>query len=389
MPIPSSRTLKIAALCSAYFPLSHADVIVSRWLCPRPTDAKWGWPACDGPRSEIASLYVAQFPSDDTSREVATRFEVPMFASIRDALTLGTSALAVDGVLLIVEHGDFPLNSRRQKLYPRFEWFQQIVEVFQDTGRVCPVWIDKALSWNPEQARQIVETAREMKIPLMAGSSLPHAGFSPPFNWQNENLEEVVALFYGGPEIYGFHSLELVHSLMQRCGGVQPVSSVEVLCGEEVWQAMDKGQWSRELFDNALGATRQQESGDVRYNCQPNPDLEAVLSQAHRRGGMTATTAELSPVSPLAWKVKRTAGTREVYVMLAGHLGTHCVAARSESGKVWAGEINSSGAQEFHPHFAIQNRAVEEFFVSGTPSIPLENALQSSVAIAAFMEALA
>jgi hypothetical protein len=70
---------------------------------------------------------------------------------------------------------------------------------FRDTGRVCPVWIDKALSWNPEQARQIVETAREMKIPLMAGSSLPHAGFSPPFNWQNEKLEEVVSLFYGGP----------------------------------------------------------------------------------------------------------------------------------------------------------------------------------------------
>jgi hypothetical protein len=221
-------------------------------------------------RSEIASLYVAQFPADDTSREVAARFEVPMFASIREALTLGTSELAVDGVLLIVEHGDYPLNSRRQKLYPRFEWFQQIVEVFRDTGRVCPVWIDKALSWNPEQARQIVETAREMKIPLMAGSSLPHAGFSPPFNWQNEKLEEVVALFYGGPEIYGFHSLELVHSLMQRCGGVQPVSSIEVLRGEEVWQAMDEGQWSRELFDNALSATHQQESGDVRDNCRPN-----------------------------------------------------------------------------------------------------------------------
>jgi hypothetical protein len=56
------------------------------------------------------------------------------------------------------------------------------------------------------------------------------------------------------------------------------------------------------------------------------------------------------------------------------------VAARSKSGKVWAGEINSSGAQEFHPHFAIQNRAVEEFCVSGAPAIPLENVLHSSVA---------
>jgi hypothetical protein len=101
-----------------------------------------------------------------------------------------------------------------------------------------------------------------------------------------------------GPEIYGFHSLELVHSLMQCCGGVQPVSSVEVLCGEEVWQAMDEGQWSRELFDNALGATRHKESGDVRCNCRPNPDLEAVLAQAHRRGGMTATTAELCRFLP-------------------------------------------------------------------------------------------
>ena len=50
------------------------------------------------------------------------------------ALTLGGDKLAVDGVLLIGEHGDYPMNEKMQKLYPRYEYFQKIVEVFTQVG---------------------------------------------------------------------------------------------------------------------------------------------------------------------------------------------------------------------------------------------------------------
>ena len=65
-----------------------------------------------------------------------------------DALTLGTGKLAVDGVLLIGEHGNYPRNDSGQILYPRYELMEQIVSVFRKTGRSVPVFNDKHLSYS-------------------------------------------------------------------------------------------------------------------------------------------------------------------------------------------------------------------------------------------------
>ena len=65
-------------------------------------------------------------------------------------MTLGTSRLAVDGVLLIFEQGDYPFNEKGQQLYPRYEFFKQVVDVFESSGRVAPVAsIEKALVGGP------------------------------------------------------------------------------------------------------------------------------------------------------------------------------------------------------------------------------------------------
>ena len=57
-----SNDFKIAVIATIYYPASHADVIVSRWLEPCPTDSDWGW---QNPKTRIASLYVEQFPPQD------------------------------------------------------------------------------------------------------------------------------------------------------------------------------------------------------------------------------------------------------------------------------------------------------------------------------------
>ena len=72
------------------------------------------------------------------SRERAKKYGVPIFRTVDEALTLGGDKLAVDGVLLIGEHGDYPRNEKAQKLYPRFEMFLKITDVFRQSGRSVP-----------------------------------------------------------------------------------------------------------------------------------------------------------------------------------------------------------------------------------------------------------
>jgi hypothetical protein len=76
-------------------------------------------------------------------------------------------------VLLIIEHGDYPVNDWNQVLYPRYEMFERIVQVFRKSGKTAPIFVDKHLSYDHQLAAKMVRTAREMGFGLMAGSSLP------------------------------------------------------------------------------------------------------------------------------------------------------------------------------------------------------------------------
>ena len=139
------------------------------------------------PRSKIVSMFTEQIPKEDISRERAKKYNVPIFRTVADALTLGGDKLAVDGVLLIGEHGDYPTNDKEQKLYPRFEMFLKITDVFRQSGRSVPVFNDKHLSWSLRQAKRMVEISHELHFPclpvrlrLLRGASLPSTRHSAP-----------------------------------------------------------------------------------------------------------------------------------------------------------------------------------------------------------------
>ena len=114
----------------------------------------------------------------DLSRELSRKHGFPLYPDIAGALTLGGDKLAVDGVLLIGEHGDYPYNASGQKLYPRYEFFQKIVEVFRKSGRSVPVFCDKHLSYDRTKARAMVDTARKHGLP--ADGRLEPAGHLAP-----------------------------------------------------------------------------------------------------------------------------------------------------------------------------------------------------------------
>src|SRR5207253_10729875 len=103
---------------------------------------------------------------------LAKEYKFGLFDSVAGALTLGGERLAVDAVLLIGEHGDYPYNAKGQKLYPRYELFQRIVEVFRKSNRSVPVFCDKHLYYDRKRAREMVATAGKLGFSPMDGSRL-------------------------------------------------------------------------------------------------------------------------------------------------------------------------------------------------------------------------
>ena len=142
---------RIAVIATEYRLDSHADVIAGRLIKGYEYEGKRREPAV-----QVVSMYTDQVPHNDLSLGLAAKYGFKIYPTVRQALTLGGEQLAVDSVVLIGEHGNYPDNEKGQKLYPRYPLYQQIVEVFRASGRSVPVYCDKHLSTDWMKAKQAV-----------------------------------------------------------------------------------------------------------------------------------------------------------------------------------------------------------------------------------------
>lgn len=242
---------KVAAVITEFTYRSHAHVILENFLKPYLFNGQWTESGMD-----VASLYVDQFPAGDMARAVSAQYGIPIFPTIAEALTLGGSQLAVDGVLSIGEHGQYPTNEKGQHEYPRKRFFDEIAAVCRASRRAVPVFNDKHLSYRWDWAREMYDTARELSMPLMAGSSVPLAQRRPPLELPAEaDITAAVSIHAGGVESYDFHSLEVLQSQIEgRRGGERGVAQVQFLTGDELWQSAERGEWSLPLAEAAMAA---------------------------------------------------------------------------------------------------------------------------------------
>jgi len=256
-----SSPKRIAAIVTECRPNSHAEVIIGKYLEGYNRDNKDSYP-----RSKIVSMFTEQVPKNDVSREFSKKYNVPIFRTVVDALTLGGDQLAVDGVLLIGEHGDYPFNDKEQKLYPRFEMFLKITDVFRQYKRSVPVFNDKHLSFSWRQAKRMVDISRELKFPMLAGSSVPVAFRIPaidsPFGVPQKHA---VAISYSGLDIYGFHLLEALQCIVERRkGGETGVRAVQCLENQDCWDFMKENEWANRLFNEALSNSNTRKEGEIK-----------------------------------------------------------------------------------------------------------------------------
>lgn len=342
---PTGPKKRIAAVTTAYFKYSHADDIITKFIEGYAIVGRTHLPHCD-----VVSLYVDQFPETDIGRGMAARYGIPLAKSVADSLTVGSDDLAVDGVLLIGEHGEYPHNEKGQHLYPRRELFEQIVNVFRRTGKSVPVYNDKHFSYSWENAAWMYEQSRDLEFPMMAGSSVPVTWRRPALAFQpGVELDAALSIGFAGVESYGFHTLEVLQTFVERRrGGETGVKSVQALEGEATWQAAREGKWSVELLQAGLKTVPTLKNRHFEFDALQKADPNAVVFLIEYSDGFqTAAYLSRGLVSEFCFAAKVT-GRREP-------VATWCELPKPQ-----------------RDHFSFLCNHIEVMFRTGSPSYPVE-----------------
>lgn len=338
---------RIAAIVTEYRPGSHADVVIGKYLEGYKQNDRPPYP-----RSKIVSMFTEQVPKADMSRERAKKYGVPIYRTVQEALTLGGERLAVDGVILIGEHGDYPTNDKAQKLYPRFEMFLKITDVFRQSGRSVPVFNDKHLSWSWRQAKRMVEISRELKFPMLAGSSVPVAWRIPaidaPFGARQTRA---VAISYSGLDIYGFHLLESLQCLTERRrGGETGVRSVQCFEKDACWNFLSQNSWAQRLFDRAL-----------------------THSNTRKPGAAKALVKE-----PSVFVIEYADGLQAAAFLMTGMVEDFTAAIDVEGRSEPVSLLMNLQNSRPHHHFGCLVQKIEEMFETGRAPYPVERTMLTS-----------
>jgi hypothetical protein len=344
---------RVAVVTTVWRHNSHADVIGSRLVQGYTLDGKGEFP-----KLKLVSAYVDQFPASDMSRGLAKEHGFTIYDTVAGALTLGGEKLAVDGVILIAEHGDYPRSETDSIQYPKRRLFGEIVKVFAKSGRVVPVFSDKHLEddW-PDIAWSYGE-AQRLKILLMAGSSLPTLWRFPEADVERgQPLKEIVATSYGGLDAYGFHALEMVQCLAERrkrgdSWGESGVKQVRCLEGDRVWEAGRQGVFDRKLLDEALSRLKE----------KPLPAGKSIEELAK---------------NPVLYVIDYRDGLRASILWAGGAVGEWTVAWRYGDGRT---QSTCFWTQEGRPymHFTYLLKGVEQMMHTGQPAWPVERTLLTS-----------
>lgn len=371
---PGSSRKRLAVVTTLWNYHSHAWHMAERFLTGYPLRGKWHRPGL-----QVVAAHVDQQPENDLSRDRSREFGFPIYPSIAETLRRGGEKLAVDAVLVIGEHGEYPVNEIGQKQYPRYQFFKQIVEVFRQDGRTTPVFNDKHLSWNFDWAKEMVETAHAMGFPLLAGSSLPVTFRMPSLDLPyGADVEELLCIAFGGTDIYDFHALETIQCMAERRrGGETGVVAMHALRGDAVWQALQAGSWpdggwSPRLFEACLSRShtlKQTETGNHRY-----PTFEQMREWTR---------------DPVAYRFEYADGTKATMLLMNGLVQDFTFAAKLKGTDEPLSTLFHLPPNPNVVYSAALMSKAEEMFLTGRAPYPVKRTLLTSGLVAAGLQSLA
>jgi hypothetical protein len=352
---------RIAVVTTIYRYLSHGQHIGDRFLVGYPYEGQW-----HRPDTKVVSLYVDQKPEGDLSGERAKEFGFTVYPTIAETLRCGGDKLAVDAVLIVGEHGNYPKNEKGQILYPRFEFFKQCVDVFEKDGRAVPVYNDKNLSYSFEKAQWMVAASRRLKFPMLAGSSLPVTWRLPDLELPLHcEIEEALMVGEGDSDAMDYHALEAMQCMVERRkGGETGVKAVQMIEGDAVWKAGEEGRWSKELLIAALSRS----------------DTPQGLTILDGRTQDLVGSGELPKLvkKPAAYFIERNDGLRTTLLMLNGATKDYNFAAKVRSMPGYPSTQFFLSPTPNVTYSACLVSKIEEMFVTGKAPYPVDRTLMVS-----------
>jgi len=300
------------------------------------------------------------------------------YKTIAEALMLGGGKLAVDGVVLVGEHGKYKRNEKGQTEYPRYEFFEQIVDVFRKSGRAVPVFNDKHLSWNWEWARKMYDQSRELGFPLQAGSSLPVTWRVPSVEMPlGAKIREALCVCYGGVDSYDFHGLETIQCMVERRhGGESGVKWIQAYRGPAFWQALRDGVWPKELMDAALCRS---------HTLTPaRPGFNDIFPSVEDMQRMVK--------DPVAYRYEHNDGLKCTMLLMSGLVRDFNFAAFVDGQrKPWSTQMYlpmPDGRTTLATFFSPLVNNMEKMFLTGKATYPVERTLLTTGLTAAGVESL-
>jgi hypothetical protein len=363
---------KVAFLGTEFRTLSHSQHFLDRMTLGYNWAGRWV-----PPRVDVASIYVDQSPEGDLAPGRIARHGLKKFPTIEEALTLGGSTLAVDGVVIIAEHGRYPKNEMGQTLYPRYEFFKRVVKVFERSGRSVPVFNDKHLSTTWARCREMVDDSKRLGFPFLAGSSLPVTWRLPQIDMPPATpLVESVCVGYGGVDSYDFHGLETAQCMSERReGGERGIARVHALKGPSLWRALEAPdrEATRKLLVAAL-----------------NRSHNLPVETGYPSDPVTFEWARKTFPGLLAYFIDHVGGFRTT-LFLAEIRDFNYAGLRGDNGEIISCQMylpmpghGSTTADFFNPLV----RHIEDLFLTGQANYPVERTLLTSGMVIAGVESL-
>ncbi|MBP1988734.1 hypothetical protein [Paenibacillus eucommiae] len=348
---------RIAAIITEYWDINHADVIITKFLDGYTLNGRAYTSTVD-----IVSMYIDQYPANDMGRDMAAKHGVALHGSIREALLNGDPSFQLDGIIIIGELGEYPMNEFDQILYPRRKFFEECLNIMLEFNRIVPVFTDKGFAVVQEDIEWMYDQIKRHNIPFMSSSVLPFAPRIPATTGipYGAPMHKMLGFAYDDVERYCYHTMEMMQSVAEnRAYGETGIRAVRTYRDQAAIDRIISDDW-KQMYEALGGFVNLRDIEMFPYMLKLPVFVELEYVDGLQAGIIFAEPEGRMFVS--------------AYQVVEGEPPV-CVEFRLQN-------------QKPHSHFSYMVLAIERFMHTHIPPYPVERSLLTTGALDALMRSL-